>query len=81
MYPSDSQISKMGLKSGKNSIIYELDNNYKLHSEIHLFTYKDKILISDLDGTLTRNDIGGLIHNVLGMDYLHDGYAEMIRKI
>ncbi len=81
MYPSDSQISKMGLKSGKNSITYELDNNYKLHSEIHLFTYQDKILISDLDGTLTRNDIGGLIHNALGMDYLHDGYAELIRKV
>jgi len=46
-----------------------------------LFTENDKILISDLDGTLTKNDIGGLIHNALNMNFLHEGYAELIKKV
>lgn len=80
MYPSDIDIRKMGLKFGKNQIIYELEH-HKLKAEIHLFSDNDKILISDVDGTLTKNDIGGLVSNAIERDYLHEGYAELIRKI
>jgi phosphatidate phosphatase PAH1 len=31
----------------------------------------DKILISDVDGTLTKNDAGGLISNSLQVGFLH----------
>ena len=48
---------------------------------MHLFTANDKILVSDVDGTLTKNDIGGLISNSLEKNYLHEGYAELIKAI
>jgi len=70
----------MGLRFGKNQIVYELEN-HSLKAEVHLFTDNDKILISDFDGTLTKSDLGGLIGNTLKVDYLHEGYAEMIRKV
>jgi phosphatidate phosphatase LPIN len=60
----------MGLKFGKNDIIYELEN-HQLKAEVHLFTDNDKILVSDVDGTLTKNDIGGLLSNAIDKDYLH----------
>jgi len=37
-------------------------------------------VVSDVDGTLTRSDISGLVNNVFGDDYLHDGYSELIQK-
>lgn len=43
--------------------------------ELHLYNEDDKILVSDVDGTLTKSDISGLISNVFGKDHLHDGYA------
>jgi len=52
-----------------------------MKSEVHLFTDNDKILISDVDGTLTKSDVGGLISNAVDKDFLHDGYAELIKKI
>ena len=64
----------MGLKFGKNQ-------NHQLKAEVHLFTDNDKILISDVDGTLTKNDVGGLINNAIDKDYLHEGYAQLIKKI
>jgi phosphatidate phosphatase PAH1 len=46
-----------------------------------LFTDNDKILVSDVDGTLTKSDIGGLLNNAMDSDYLHDGYMELVKKI
>lgn len=63
----------MGLKFGKNDIMYEFGEN-ALKAEVHLFTDSDKIFVSDVDGTLTKNDFGGLVGNVLDADYLHEGY-------
>ena len=39
------------------------------------------MLISDVDGTLTRNDIGGLVNNYMGKNYLHDGYSDLVNGI
>lgn len=45
-----------------------------LEAEIYLYTDNDQILISDVDGTLTKDDFGGLYNNYMGNNYLHDGY-------
>lgn len=34
--------------------------------------------MSDMDGTLTKNDIGGFINNYHGEHYLHDGYYDLL---
>lgn len=52
-----------------------------LSSEIYLYTDNDRILISDVDGTLTKDDIGGLYNNYIGDHYLHDGYSELIKRV
>lgn len=38
-------------------------------------------MISDFDGTATKNDLGGLYNNYFGKNYLHDGYHELINGI
>ena len=52
-----------------------------LKAEVYLYTDLEKLLVSDVDGTLTKNDVGGLIHNYRGKEYLHDGYHELINSL
>ena len=64
----------MKLNFGMNKISYRLEQQ-AIEAEIYLYTDNDKIVVSDVDGTVTKNDIGGHIHNYVGKDYLHEGYS------
>lgn len=46
-----------------------------------LLSDHDKIVVSDVDGTLTKSDIGGLAANLINSSYLHDGYASLMQGI
>jgi len=70
----------MNLHWGMNKIEFQLEGSI-LSAEIYLLSDNDKIIVSDVDGTLTKNDIGGLINNTLGREYLHEGYATLLQKI
>lgn len=77
---TDKQIRKMNLTFGKNVISYGFAEAF-LKAEIYLFSDNDKLIVSDVDGTVTKNDLGGHFHNFCGNDYLHEGYAELCKKI
>ena len=62
------------MKYGKNKIKFEVADT-KMEAEIYLFKESDKLLVSDFDGTATKSDVRGLIHNFKEKDYLHDSYA------
>lgn len=34
-----------------------------------------------MDGTVTKTDLGGHFHNYLGRDYLHIGYADLVKRL
>ena len=34
-----------------------------------------------MDGTATKNDIGGHLHNMMSKDFLHPDYADLMEKI
>ena len=70
----------MNLNWGKNEIEFKLEEKV-LRAEVHLLACNDRILVSDVDGTLTKSDIGGLVSNVTGRDYLHEGYGKLVEKI
>lgn len=70
---SSEDLRKLHLSFGKNLIEYKMEEMV-LAAEVYLYTDQDKLLISDVDGTLTRNDLGGLYSNYMGANYLHDGY-------
>ncbi len=52
-----------------------------MKAELYLFADCDKLLISDIDGTLTRNDIGGIWYNTMQKNFIHKGYADLIEKV
>jgi phosphatidate phosphatase PAH1 len=78
MKPSHEILKRLHLNYGINTITFELDGYTSISSEIYLFHERDRILVSDMDGTLTKDDIGGLMNNLKNKDYLHDGYYDLI---
>jgi len=51
-------------------VTYRLEG-FEINAEIYLYADNDKLVVSDVDGTVTKNDIGGHLHNLVGKDYLH----------
>lgn len=46
-----------------------------------LYNSVDKLVVSDVDGTLTKSDVQGMYNNYHGRDYLHDNYASCMQAI
>ncbi len=73
-------LEKFELKDGMNEIEYSVDG-YTISSNIYLWDYTDKIVISDFDGTITRSDVIGQIGVYLGIDWTHKYIAKLYSHI
>jgi phosphatidate phosphatase LPIN len=67
------------LHYGKNIIVFRA-HQVALQAEIFLYGTDEKIIISDMDGTMTKTDIKGLYNNCRGRNYLHDGYQSLMNE-
>lgn len=82
LVPTKEQLDSLNLKQGKNDIKFTiLDGKQEVHSRIFLWSWKQKIVISDVDGTITRSDILGHLLPIFGKDWSHDGVAELFTNI
>ena len=73
-------LEKFDLKEGVNEIQYIVDG-YTIKSNIYLWNYSDKIVISDFDGTITRSDVIGQIGVYFGLDWTHKHIAKLYSHI
>ena len=73
-------LEKFDLKEGKNEIEYIVDG-FTISSNIYLWNYTDKIVISDFDGTITRSDVIGQIGLYFGIDWTHKYIAKLYSHI
>ena len=84
-FPSSNQIKELNLKPEKNEICFVCRTSSSgiqtLKSSIYLWPYNSKIVISDVDGTITRSDVLGQVLPILGRDWTHEGVAELFTKI
>lgn len=75
--PDSDIIKKMNLHYGKNIAKFELDvgqgNKEAVTMKIFLWDYSEKIVISDIDGTITKSDILGQILN----KWIHTGVTHL----
>ena len=71
----------MGLKDGKNEIRFTvssaLQGTCTLSGSIYLWDYKTKIVISDIDGTITKSDLLGHVMPKLGNDWSQPAICEL----
>jgi phosphatidate phosphatase LPIN len=85
LFLTTKQLKNMGLKYGKNEITYTVDSGFQGTqtniSRIFFWNYKVKIVISDVDGTITKSDVLGHILPRLGRDWSHAGVTELFTNI
>lgn len=71
--PDSETISKMNLQYGENKVKFVLDlgnnANEEVQMKIFLWHHNERIIISDIDGTITKSDILGQILS----NYIHTG--------
>uniref|UniRef100_A0AAQ5XTX6 phosphatidate phosphatase n=1 Tax=Amphiprion ocellaris TaxID=80972 RepID=A0AAQ5XTX6_AMPOC len=73
------------LQEGPNDVVFSVTTQYqgtcRCQGTIYLWNWDDKIIISDIDGTITRSDTLGHILPTLGKDWTHQGIAQLYHKV
>lgn len=74
----------LNLHDGENSIKFEVISSSGkkfVEGSIYVYPYNTKIVISDVDGTITISDVLGHIMYIIGQDYSHKGVADLYTAI
>uniref|UniRef100_A0A8B9LKS2 phosphatidate phosphatase n=1 Tax=Astyanax mexicanus TaxID=7994 RepID=A0A8B9LKS2_ASTMX len=76
---------RLNLRDGANKIVFSVTTQYqgtcRCEAAIYLWNWDDKIIISDIDGTITKSDALGHILPQFGKDWTHQGIAKLYHKI
>ncbi|XP_045463728.1 phosphatidate phosphatase LPIN3 isoform X2 [Harmonia axyridis] len=82
---SSKQIMSLNLRDGINEVDFSVTTAYQGTSRCKCFLYKwkwnDKIVISDIDGTITKSDVLGHILPIVGNNWAQKGVAQLFHKI
>uniref|UniRef100_A0A8B9K9G0 phosphatidate phosphatase n=1 Tax=Astyanax mexicanus TaxID=7994 RepID=A0A8B9K9G0_ASTMX len=77
--------ASLQLKEGPNDVVFSVTTQYqgtcRCEGTIYLWKWDDKLVISDIDGTITRSDTLGHILPTLGKDWTHQGIARLYHKV
>ncbi|KAF2077434.1 hypothetical protein CYY_001283 [Polysphondylium violaceum] len=83
--PTSDQLKSLGLKKGANRITFvvssTLQGTREVSASIYLWESNSKIVISDIDGTITKSDVFGQVLPLIGKDWSHIGVAELYSNI
>lgn len=83
--PSSEQLSALNLKPGPNPITFSvtsaLQGTKTVTGTIYLWPRNAKVVVSDVDGTITRSDVWGQLMPIVGRDWSHPGVAELFSNI
>uniref|UniRef100_A0A8C0X4Z2 LNS2/PITP domain-containing protein n=1 Tax=Castor canadensis TaxID=51338 RepID=A0A8C0X4Z2_CASCN len=83
--PVECWHKSLKLKNGPNDVVFSVTTQYqgtcRCEGTIYLWNWDDKVIISDIDGTITRSDTLGHILPTLGKDWTHQGIAKLYHKV
>ncbi|XP_057309060.1 phosphatidate phosphatase LPIN3-like [Hydractinia symbiolongicarpus] len=75
----------LNLQHGANKVTFTVTTRYQgtasCDARIFLWNYSDKIVISDIDGTITRSDVLGQILPAVGKDWSQSNVTGLFSKI
>ena len=77
---TSDQLMTMDLKSGANSMSFTV-NRATCHATLWYWKHDVPIVISDIDGTITKSDVLGHVLNTIGRDWTHQGVAKLYTDI
>jgi phosphatidate phosphatase PAH1 len=80
--PSSEQLDALDLQPGPNTLRFIVETSAaEISCRIFLWDNDAKIVISDVDGTITRSDVLGHVLPAVGRDWSHVGVAGLYTEI
>lgn len=83
--PPEEMLKKLKLKPGCNKICFKvyssLQGQQEVTSSIYLWSTDQKIVVSDVDGTITKSDVLGQLLPRMGRDWSHSGVVELFHEL
>jgi phosphatidate phosphatase LPIN len=82
---NSERLKQMNLRPGSNEVQFSVTTAFqgttRCKCHIYLWKHTDKVVISDIDGTITKSDVLGHILPVIGRDWAQSGVAQLFTKI
>ncbi|GMH32205.1 hypothetical protein BSKO_00039 [Bryopsis sp. KO-2023] len=79
--PTSDQLGVLNLKNGRNVIEFHIGSNIRIQAYIYMINWMSRLVISDIDGTVTRSDLLGHLLPPIGVDWTHSGVAHLFSDI
>ncbi|KAL7810126.1 LNS2 domain-containing protein [Trichoderma gracile] len=77
---TSDQLKEMNLKYGENPMSFTV-NRATCAANLYLWKHHTPVVISDIDGTITKSDALGHVLNMIGRDWTHSGIAKLYSDI
>ncbi|KAL3013133.1 hypothetical protein AAZX31_06G036900 [Glycine max] len=85
MTPTSEQLASLNLKDGMNTVTFTFSTavlgKQQVDCRIYLWKWNTRIVISDVDGTITRSDVLGQFMPLVGIDWSQTGVAHLFSAI
>ncbi|UMM31519.1 hypothetical protein L5515_005688 [Caenorhabditis briggsae] len=82
---SSEKLKSLGLSLGCNELRFQtttkLQGTAWCVSNIYLYKWYEQLVISDIDGTITKSDVLGHVLPVVGGTWAHNGVVELYNRI
>ncbi|XP_020247800.1 phosphatidate phosphatase PAH1-like isoform X3 [Asparagus officinalis] len=83
--PTTEQIASLNLEDGQNVIAFRFFSRVlgkqEVDAHIYLWKWNARIVISDVDGTITKSDVLGQVMPLVGKDWTQSGVAGLFSAI
>ncbi|KAK9771028.1 putative LNS2/PITP domain-containing protein [Seiridium cardinale] len=77
---TSDQLKELNLKPGENLMAFTV-NRATCQANMYLWKHDTPVVISDIDGTITKSDALGQVLNMIGRDWTHAGVAKLYSDI
>ncbi|KAK0384029.1 hypothetical protein NLU13_8118 [Sarocladium strictum] len=77
---TSEQLKDLELLPGENSMSFTV-NRATCSAKMYLWKHETPVVISDIDGTITKSDALGHVLNMIGRDWTHSGVAKLYTDI
>ncbi|XP_044476104.1 phosphatidate phosphatase PAH2-like isoform X2 [Mangifera indica] len=83
--PTSKQLASLNLKEGKNTVTFTFSTamlgKQQVDARIYLWKWNARIVISDVDGTITKSDVLGQFMPMVGIDWSQTGVTHLFSAI
>ncbi len=85
LVPTSDELKSLNLKPGANQVVFSVETGLRgkqsLSCQLFLWDADVPIVISDVDGTITRSDVPGMFLPYVGKDWSQKGVTDLFSRI